>query len=222
MTIKDCYLYVTDALNNNSTNTNQVIQKHTFVRTMRAATLLWLKDKVKRQEGNKSIQRDLIPIVETKRLIGVKRSEFYEFNIPSDYYHEITIRVNATKGKCHLTLDGVLIESSNLSNYLIGDDTRSNFEWEQTIVTLEGGVMKVWYAGFEIDNVDLVYYRKPTEVDMETGHKDVNTGIETVDVDSDFKDSALIEILNKTAFMLGGNISNSNYPALGTLQQLSQ
>ena len=220
MTIKECYLYVLDRLNNNTTNSNQEITGHSFIRTMRAATYLWVDQRITNQEVTAKVQQELQRLVVTKKLTGQKKDGFYRFVLPSNFYHRINFRVAATSTvhNCESMLEGVLVESANLASYLNGDDTRPNFEFEQTIVTIEGDHINVYYRDFTVDHLLLTYYRKPVSVNMATGFHDENN-IPTVDVNPEFDDSDVYEILNLTALMIAGDTSSPKYQPIGVLAQ---
>ncbi len=212
ITIQECYLYVKDRLNNQSSNANQEVTAHTFIRTMRAATYFWLDERLKVEEVDSTRQREISNLLVTKLINGQKRDGYNEFVKPTDFYHRSGFRVQAKKGKCENVIEGVLVETANLPSYLGGDDTRPNFEWEQTLVTFGSNKIFVWFRDFDINKLILTYYRKPVEVDI-AGYDHVG-GTPSTNVNPEFDDSSVYEILNLTAMILAGDTSSPKIQAL--------
>ena len=94
-------------------------------------------------------------------------------------------------------------------------------EWGETFYTLVGGKIRVYHNNqFNLNKINLVYYRYPISINMADGFEDVN-GTPTVNVDPEFKGSSLIEILNLTVQHLAGAVNDQmRYQVFGNKSQI--
>lgn len=204
MTVNECYLYVQDGLNKISTNASQNISKSAFVRTFNAVQLQWVEDRIKLNEVNNVRIDELQYILKQENLNVVKKDLYYESNLPEDYFH--FRRAYCNSGEC--SLNCWFTREADVNILLQDEFWKPSKEWGETFCTFIDNKIRVYHNNeFNISSTNLIYYRFPIEINMADGYEDIN-GNPTVDVDSEFKGSSLIEILNMTIQHLAGNIND--------------
>lgn len=203
MTVNEAYLYFSNAVNKLSSNSGLNIPKAVFVSTFNAVQLQWVEDRVKMNELNK-IRMDEIQqlLLDTKHSV-TKKDQYYEVNLPDNYYHYL--RSYSYVGDC--TLDNWLVKEGDINVLLSDEFWKPSLEWGETICTLGGNKLKVYYDDFIVKNVQLIYFRYPLDINMADGFLDTN-GNPTVDVDPEFLGSSIIEILNLTAQQIAGEVGD--------------
>lgn len=204
MTVIEAYTYVTDSINKLSSNSSENIPKNNFVRAFNAVQFQWVEDRVKLNELNK-IRIDEIQqlMVNSELTSPKKRDQYFEFTLPANYYHYVR-SYSDLKG---CGLDNWLVKEGDINVLLSDEFWKPSKEWGETICTLGGDKLKVYYDDFTVNKVNLIYFRYPIEINMDDGYPDVN-GNPTVNVDPEFKGSSLIEILNMTVQYLAGVIDD--------------
>lgn len=203
-TVQDCYKYVQEALNKLNSDASQNVPKTTFVTTFNAVQMQWVEDRVKVGELNK-VRTDEIQQLATDVELSVKKEDLYYYTeLPDNYYH--IIRPYASIGGCTLN---IWPAKEGDVNVLLDDAfwTPSK-EWGETFYTLVGNKLRVYHNNqFNLNKVNLVYFRYPISINMADGYEDVN-GNPTTDIDPEFKGSSLIEILNLTVQHLAGSVND--------------
>ena len=213
MTIHECYKYVQNRLNKSSTNFGDNVYKHQFVEAFNAVQLMWVESRMKVDETN------IIRIDEIQQLIEVitdkpkKITNYYELSLPDNYLHyKRSVSFVPCEIKNHLKKEGDI-------NRLLHDEFwRPSVEWEETVCTIAGNKLRIYVDNFSIKKVELHYYRTPILINMQDG-TDIN-GVQTENIDPEFKNSSLIEILNFTCQLLASDNSDQwNYQTLTNLIQ---
>jgi len=214
MNIKTCHLYLTDKLNKLSSNFNQNLPFHSTVRAINEAMYYWLDERLKVEERDKTIQRELQFLIINKELSPVLiEDKFNEYDIPEDYYHPSLLTVDARLDQCFICIHCNLIENANVSMLLNDEVTRPDYDWEQCFYTIRNNRIAIYKDSditknnYDLDKIVLYYYRKPINVNMASNHLD-ELGILTTDVDLEFPESSSYEILDIAAKILAGNIND--------------
>lgn len=215
MTVAECYKYVQNRLNKSSSNFSDNIEKHQFVEAFNAMQNLWVESRFKVDETN------IVRTDEIQQLLSVHSkkpkktgSNYYELVLPENYLHyKRSVSFVPCEIKNHLVKEGDI-------NRLSQDEFwKPSLEWEETICTVAGNSLRIYVDNFSIQSVELHYYRTPININMADSFTDVN-GNPTEDVDPEFKNSSLIEILNLTCQLLAGDNSDQwNYQTLANLNQ---
>ncbi len=202
MTITDCYQYIQDRLNALSTNYGNNVPKHIFVRTFNAAQTTWVEERCKISSSN-ILRIDEIDILSTPyEFVPVKKEGYWEGPLPSDYYH---FRRALGFTPCQLF---IYPKKEEEVNRLLSDDNwKPSLDWAESFVTISGKKLKV-YGDFNIDRVELLYYRVPTLVNMGDGYSD-EFGNPNVNINPEFQESSLIEILTMTVNQLAADNGDS-------------
>ena len=205
MTVTEAYVYVTDAVNKLSSNSSENIPKDTFVRAFNALQYQWVEDRVKLNGLNTVRIDEIQQLLVTSELKGKKKDQYYEFSLPDNYYHYI--RSYSDVAGC--SMDNWAVKEGDVNVLLSDEFWKPSLEWGETICTVGGDKLRVYYDDFNINQVTLIYFRYPIEINMKDGFADVN-GTLTVNVDPEFKGSSLIEILNLTVQHLAGITDDVN------------
>lgn len=215
MTILECYSYVLNRLNSLSINTSNNIPKWNFVEAFNATQEQWVEDRIKLSETS-IIRTDEIGRLLTNIELSdkFKQSNYFEFQLPEDYLH---YKRSTSNKDCFLT--NILVKEGDIPALLIDENWKPSLAWGETLCTIASNNLRVYVDNFDIDTVDLHYYRKPRLVNMVTGFTDVNAET-TVNIDPEFQNSSLIEILNLTCRLL--SLDNSDQFRFQGHSQLSQ
>jgi hypothetical protein len=204
MTINACYQYVQNRLNKLSTNAGDNIEKFQFVEAFNASQLMWVEDRIKLDEVN------LVRIDELQRLLVtqdikpvlVPDKQYYELDLPSDYFH---YKRSTSNVPCQIV--NWFKKEGDINQLLNDEFWKPSIEWGETICTLVGNKLRIYVDNFSISSVELLYYRFPVSVNMKTIYPDVDNKL-TEDIDPEFTGASLIEILNYTCLLLGGDTSD--------------
>ena len=209
MLIKDVHLAIKQKLNKLSTNYGQEVTALAINSAINQAQYHWLDIRLKQEELNDTIQRELQHLIQTKPLDFkiVSKDLFYEYSVelPEDYYHYSNLKVKISD--C-IHLYSFLVENSNINSYLSNDSTRPDNDWEQSLITFKDNKLYL-YTESAIESATLDYYKKPAKVDLKTQYKHLD-GSPTQDVDLEFEDSSAYEIIDLATLLLAGNINDPN------------
>tara|TARA_A100000172_G_scaffold36352_1_gene22069 strand:+ start:134 stop:1867 length:1734 start_codon:yes stop_codon:yes gene_type:complete len=116
-------------------------------------------------------------------------------------------------------------EVANVDVILRDSLKRPDFEWSETFCTLESNhennnnpAIRIWRKDFFIMDPVLVYYRVPRRVEI-VGSVDPYAGTAVVaDVECEFKDDIVELLIDYTASILAGDISDANQMIRGEQQ----
>lgn len=209
MTVNECYQYVQARLNKIGTNQNENIPKWAFVSAFNAQQLLWVEDRIKVDESNSLRKDEINQLLKSSPtpLISVNTTNtYYEFDLPDDYFH---YKRSTSLVPCEIR--NRFVKEGDINSLLLDDSWKPSIEWGETLCTLVGKKLRVYIDNFTISGVNLTYYRFPANINMSTGHNDVN-GNPTSNVDPEFTGSSLIEILNLTCELLSSDTADQwNY-----------
>lgn len=217
MNIQEVYLTVTDRLNKISTNNNQSISYHAFVRAFNKSQYAWIENRLKVKESNNIRLEELQQLVET---VEIKSNKFQKnplkISVPfPDNYYRFS-RLDAISGSC--LLSARLVEESNITELLKNEHFKPSLNWEETLLTISNNNLHVWTNNeFTITSVLLNYYRKPVEVDIK-GY--VSFTGDSQDINPEFTGSSLHEIIDLTVLTLAADI-NSEFIYQTTSQRVN-
>ena len=116
-------------------------------------------------------------------------------------------------------------EVANVDVILRDPLKRPDFEWSETFCTLESDhsnnnapAIRVWRKDFYIMDPVLVYYRVPRRVEIVGSVDPYNGSAVVVDIESEFKDDIVELMIDYTASILAGDISDANQMIRGEQQ----
>lgn len=206
MTVLECYQYVQERMNKNSSNANDNIEKYSFVGAFNASQLLWVENRIKLDETN-SVRIDEIErllLTYSKKPTLIEGKNYYELSLPDDYFH---YKRSVSYIPC--LIYNWLKKEGDINRLLQDEFWKPSVEWGETLCTLVGNKLRVYVDDFTISNIDLIYYRYPININMATGFVDVNGNI-TTNINPEFQGSSLIEILNETCNLLASDINDQS------------
>jgi hypothetical protein len=173
------------------------------------------------KEGDEQSTRrkdDLQVLLNTQTLPVINKTYYYKGAIPQDYMQWKRVDTYAKKGCCEKRRMTVyLAEEANLNLLLKDKSKQPSFEWAETFATLIGNQVHVYTnEDFEIQEVNLIYYRQPVKIQVE-GCVDPYTGLaSTVNVQCEFKDDIIELMIDEAAAILAGDIESGNQFSRGT------
>lgn len=166
------------------------------------------------REGDESTQQKVVDVQNLLKQIKIDLKDYklyYEtITLPVDYFYIKRVTPFVTKGKCKgKMIKSTLREEANVDEYLQDYSMQPSFEFEETFHTMINSTIRVYTnKEFQVDNIKLIYYRYPREIDF-TGcvHLDGSTGVE---IDPEFKDDIVELIIDDTVSILAGDIESPN------------
>jgi len=166
-------------------------------------------------EESSSRIADIQCLLKTEPINGNNQSTLYfETKIPKDYLWYNSLTVFASKDNCKdKKIKSDLREQANVETLLQDHNSKPSFEWRETFHTFLGNKLRVYTNNeFDIEKVELTYYRKPIEMDIfGYTHED---GRESKNVDLEFKDDFAEVILDYAASIIAGDIESINQTQL--------
>ena len=173
------------------------------------------------KEGDEQSTRrkdDLQVLLKTISLTLNEDDIFYGSPLPEEYLQWKRVDVFAQKECCDKRRMTVyLAEEGNLNQLLRDKAKQPNFEWAETFATLKGGDVNVYTDGvFNIQQMDLIYYRQPIKIQIQ-GCVDPYTGVaSTANVQCEFKDDIIELIIDEAVSIIAGDIESGNQFSRGT------
>lgn len=162
------------------------------------------------EETTKRID-DLSFLLKPVTLKGRNNNEFFESNkIPDDYLAYSRVVPKASKQDCqHVPLKSYFVEEANIPTLMNDWSFQPSFKWRQSLHTFVGLKIRVYTNNdFDVNEVDLLYYRKPIPMDI-AGYEHVD-GTPSTNRDLEFKDDIAELILDEAAAIIAGDIESIN------------
>jgi len=169
------------------------------------------------QEGAEQTVRkvdDLQNLLQPVQLTSINAGEYYESeSLPADYLEYHKIDIYATQDCCTDPKKMIvyLVEEAN-SSILLRDELRKpNFEWAETFCTIVNNKIRIYTNNdFKISKVTLLYFRKPTNIQI-VGCGDPYTGlVSTNNVECEFRDDITEILIDGAAAIIAGDIESFN------------
>lgn len=196
-------------VNLNDTSGNVRVPKSTAVIVFNQQAKKWLSDKIDKLNGTDKInelQEFLIPDVLLQKAKVLEDS--VDFYLPTDFFDYSRSYSIASKGSCkNRKLTNWRYKNKNLDLFLPDENNKPSFAYEETIVKLVNGKLKVYKDGFSIDKQYLDYYKQPKAIDIE-GYVNYD-GSPSSNIDPDFSDQFVDEIVERVAVEILSNQQNA-------------
>lgn len=214
MTVAECYKYVQNRLNKSSTNFSDNVSPHQFVEAFNTMQILWVESRFKVDETNIVRTDEIQQLLTSTTKKPKKTNSYYELVLPDDYLH---YKRSISFVPCEIK--NYLVKEGDVNRLLQDEFWKPSLEWAETICTIAGNTLRIYVDNFTIKSVELHYYRVPISINKADGFLDVN-GNQTINIDPEFKNSSLIEILNLTCQLLASdNTDQWNYQTFLNLNQ---
>lgn len=195
MTIEQAYINFLNLVNRNLTNNNVNVDKPRFVLMFRDIQLRF-EDYLLENRFDEAI-REASHLLVTDKPLSQKsdHEDKTKFSLPKDYFDLSNLHVYANKGDCKKArMHTFEVKSENTEELLNDKNNEPSFKYRETFYFTSGDrTVSVFKKDFDIQSVNLTYYRKPKEVDIE-GY--INTdGTPSVSVDPEWEDVSVNKIL---------------------------
>jgi hypothetical protein len=210
-------------LNKLSSNDYDNIECWQFVEAFNKAQRDWVRRQLhggnQYREGDEQSTRridDLQILLEDKLLSVDKKGIFYETEtLPENYLQYKRMHITASKEKCKKKFSSSLIEEGNVGSYLADWTLKPSFEWEDTFHTFKGNRANIYSNNeFRIKEALLVYYRQPRDISLD-GCLSID-GVDTGDVNPEFKDDIVEVIIDEAVSILAMDIESPNAGIIST------
>jgi hypothetical protein len=170
-----------------------------------------LNSKKETAEQSINIIDDLQILLGEADLAGTKRNKYFETaNIPLNYLHFARVSANGKTECCpKVKLSVYQAEEANV-DVLISDEFKGpSYDWGETFCTIIGDKIRIYTNNkFDVEDIKLVYYRKPREVQF-NGCVNPSTGSAyTTDVICELKDDICEIIIDEAAAILAGDMES--------------
>ncbi|MFT6125925.1 MAG: hypothetical protein ACJAVA_000367 [Flavobacteriaceae bacterium] len=139
------------------------------------------------------------------------KDEYTQFLIPAEYFDFINLRVLGSNGTCtSQRLKSEEVKAENVDNLYLDVNSEPSFKHRETFYTLADNNVQVYRKNFDIDSVEMSYYRYPNQVELvdpenpESAFKDENL---------DFDDKLINRIIFMTASLHSLSSDDPKYQA---------
>lgn len=205
MTIQEVYFTFIRKLNRLSTNHRQNLPFGVFVDVFNEAQIKWATSILRLEEGTDELLEDLEKLITPFRVKPLKAKDYYFITLPEDYFHFKRSWSEAIQGECANRLWNNLVESSQLGDFLRDPLYTPSFEWEETLAVIEDNKLKIYFDGFTINKVELIYYKEPPKIDI-AGYTTLNGSSQ--DIDPIFSRRATLHIIDEAVRLAASDIGD--------------
>lgn len=198
MTSYEAYKKVLLKVNKIDSKDNISIEPGEFVLIYNEQQTKWYKLKIKHARSTQEIDYTQDLIVKGKELTnGIVFQERVDFTQPDDLLlHEASISI-CKKGNCSRVIYNREVKTANVNVLLSDDNSKPDFDFEQTFLTLAGDKIQVYKSDFNIDKLIIDYRRLPKNIDIE-GYINLD-GTQSTNIDPELQDHLVNEILDMCA-----------------------
>ena len=198
MDIRRVYDKFIDRINANGSGLGQHIGGlRQFIDAMNESQLSLMNEILRADESTDNLVEYLSPLVKEHDTVGVAHERYYKYELPKDFEHQKDVYINGVKGE-HVVPLTVRSRRIGEVGMLYNDALYGpSIGWEETFSTKHSDHIRVYRQNFDLSDFILVYYRKPTLVDIE-GYTD-STGTPSTNIDPDFEGRFLEMILDRAA-----------------------
>jgi hypothetical protein len=137
-----------------------------------------------------------------------KRDGYYETDIlPDDYLYWKRVLANTVMECCPTRpLKIHLTEMANVEDMLDDDFKSPSPEWGETFAVLIGNRIRIYTANkFDLNDVKLIYYRRPTDIQINNCINITNNIVNTADTNCEFKDDIAELLVDLAVSILSGD-----------------
>lgn len=174
--------------NKNGINDNVATDKGRFVELLYSSYLRYIEYILNNSDADR---RKIQELLKTEHgITGRRVNDYFEFNLPKDFYDFSSIDARATKGSCTDSLE-ILHEIKDEDRAILLSDlfTQPSFEYRESVFILSDNKIKIFTNGeFDINSISITYYRYPIRPRL----------VIPDDPESDFDDSIELELQEKT------------------------
>lgn len=168
MTFEEAYQTYLLLAEDNGTTDNLSTDKNRFAvkyNIYQNRVIEWLIE-ANSSDENRYLQSIKIP---NKKLeLKDSQDDYTSFTIPSDYFEFINLKVMGSKDNCTEQLfKSSEIKGENVYTHYIDPNLDPSFKYRETFYTIESDAVQVYKKEFSINDVEMSYYRKPKQIELE-------------------------------------------------------
>ena len=202
---------VREKINKNSINDNIAFDNPRIILAVNEAQnkIVELIIEKKNEDDISYIQK--LVVNDLKLIKSSKKSDDSDyFEIPKNFFHPINVKVYANDSKCkRKRINAWEAKGQNTHELLTDQNNKPSFYWEETFYTIGQDKYRIYKdKTFEIEQVNLDYYRYPKKIDIE-GYIDVNNK-NTFNQDPELDDKIMDKIIDIAVKDLNINVENLN------------
>lgn len=221
MQIKTAYLTYLELVNENATNNNVAVDAARFISSFNRFLIRYTEWILEKRNEDKLRYISVLLVPNKKLTVSKKLEHSVVFSKPDDWFDHSSLQVKVSKNSCSYYLEDVWEAKGEDTEILLFDENNSpSFKWSTTFYKYVDSGIEVFKKDFEIDEVNLYYYRYPKKVDM-AGY--INEfGQQSTDIDPEFDDKVVERILTAMAREFKGINSDQAGYQLQTAQLFSE
>lgn len=184
--------------NREDTNSNIHVSKGKFVVIYNEQAIRWMKEKFKRKLSSSELDELSDLLVDNFEVIKVgKHQGHIDFKLPDDYFSLASSFSQAVRGNCKRVLTNWKAKPHDIPVLLKDENNNPSFDFEETLLSIAGKKIKVYFDDFKVDKVYINYYRFPKNIDIE-GYINIDGSASTT-INPELSDLAVNEIINRCA-----------------------
>lgn len=210
MTISLAYLKFLEKVNANFTNDTVSADKSRFIllfNEVQIRYLEWLLEK--RNEDSIRYAQEMVE--RYQNTVQTNTIQYATTPLPEDYFDLVTARSFVRTDECADYIELFEVKQEHTDLYYRDAFNSPSFKYRESFFTISNNKIRVYKKDFEVEKVELHYYRYPKDVDI-SGYLKIDQTHST-DIDPEWDDKSVYRILNGCAFQF--NINNNN---LGKVQ----
>ena len=160
------------------------------------------------QKRNTFDVRDIQNLLVREKLnLKEENENFSSFNLPDNYFAFTNVKVKASNGSCTDFLLPVPIKPENQEEILFDVNNKPSFEYRECPYFLQNNSITILKDNFTIENIGLLYYRKPKQFNIKGYINESNQ--DSFDSEPEFDDRIVDRIIGMVATSF--DINNENF-----------
>lgn len=201
------YIKFLNKVNKAGTQGDIAIDKERFVLIFNEVKNRWVEKHLKVKD---SILIDsLWEIVKTETLsTGIKKNDYFQFDIPEDFYELIVAKCKAKRKKCKKELFLREVKNQDKNVLRFNSNYKPDFDFEWSFISIQSGTVRVYTSDFDIENVTIEYYQVIPNLDIE-GYEHLD-GTASTNVTIPLSEQYIDQIINLAAEEFERNFQNPN------------
>lgn len=195
MTPNDLYESFIIKVNENAQTDNIAVDKGRFVKLFNEASnkyVEWVLEK-----KNEDDIRYLHPILKTEEITtNLKKSNYQLFKLPKDFFDLGSVLGKGSTECCkNVDFEIYEVKVDNQGEIVNDELNRPDGEYRIAPFYLQGGNVKILISDFEIDNIQVTYYKYPQHIKL-INPEDPESNFENEDTQMEFDDKVLDRIIS--------------------------
>lgn len=204
MTSQEAYVIFTDLVEENTTNNNLDVSPEVFVSIFNISQDMWVEWTLEKR--NEDAIRYVAPLLSLNKKLNLnnKKETHNNYRLPKDFFDLSNLNVYASTDCCGSDrLRTFEVKNDDENELYFDQNNEPSYEYRETYYSLANNDVAVFKKGFEIDKVELSYYRYPRRIDIK-GYIRVD-GTNSQDQNPELDDKVVNRILIASAKHFSAN-----------------